>query len=76
MKKKRNRSRPTEPFEVRLQKFARDARATARRLPLGRERDALMKKAKQTENVLDISAMLTVRHVDAANERRDQGGAK
>ncbi|WP_454621543.1 hypothetical protein [Bradyrhizobium cenepequi] len=76
MKKKRNRSRPAEPFEVRLQKFARDARAAARRLPLGRERDALMKKAKQTENVLDVSAMLTIRHVDTANERRHQGGAK
>jgi hypothetical protein len=76
MKKKRNRSRPTEPFEVRLQKFAREARAAARRLPLGRERDALMKKARQTEIVLDVSAMLTVRRVDAADERRHQGGAK
>jgi hypothetical protein len=76
MKKKRNRARPTEPFEVRLQKFARDARAAARRLPLGRERDALMKKARQTENVLDVSAMLTVRRVDASSERRDLGGAK
>ncbi|WP_225115820.1 hypothetical protein [Bradyrhizobium sp. BRP22] len=57
-----------------MQKFARDARAAARRLPLGRERDALMKKAKQTENVLDVSAMLTIRH--AVSERRDQGGAK
>jgi hypothetical protein len=74
MKKKRNRSRPTEPFEVRLQKFARDARAAARRLPLGRERDALMKKARQTENVLDVSAMLTVRHVDAVHGRRVREG--
>lgn len=76
MKKKRNRSRPSEPFEVRLRKFAREARAAARRLPLGRERDALMKKARQTENVLDVSAMLTVRRGDAADERRHQGGAK
>jgi hypothetical protein len=76
MKKKRNRSRPTESFEVRLQKFARDARAAARRLPLGRERDALMKKARQTENVLDVSAMLTIRHAGTADERRHQGGAK
>jgi hypothetical protein len=62
MKKRRNRSRPTESFEARLLKFASAARATARKLPLGRERDALMKKARQTENVLDVSAMLTTRN--------------
>jgi hypothetical protein len=64
MKKKRNRSRPTESFEARLRKFAHDARIAARRLPLGRERDALIKMAKQTENVLDVSAMLTMRSVE------------
>jgi hypothetical protein len=61
MKKKRNRSRPAESFEVRLRKFASQARAAARQLPLGRERDTLIKKAKQTDNVLDVLAMLTAR---------------
>jgi hypothetical protein len=60
MPKKRNRSRPAEPFAVRLQKFASDARAAAREMPPGRERDALIKKARQTENVLDVSEMLAL----------------
>jgi hypothetical protein len=66
MKKKRTRSRPTESFEVRLLRFASAARASARKLPLGRERDALMKMARQTENVLDVSAMLTTRNTPAS----------
>lgn len=58
MTKKRNRSRPAGSFEDRLQKFADDARSAARRMPPGRERDMLMKKAIQTENVMDVTAML------------------
>jgi hypothetical protein len=63
MQKKRNRSRPAESFEVRLQNFARDARAAAREMAPGRERDALIKKARQTENVLEVNEMLTGRDV-------------
>ena len=58
MTKKRNRSRPAGSFEARLQKFADDARSAARRMPPGRERDILMKKAIQTENVMGVAAML------------------
>jgi hypothetical protein len=58
MSKKRNRSRPAGSFEDRLQKFADEARSAARRMPPGRERDVLMKKAIQTENVMDVTAML------------------
>lgn len=58
MTKKRNRSRPAGSFEARLQKFADDARDAARRMPPGRERDILMKKAIQTENVMGVAAML------------------
>lgn len=58
MTKKRNRSRPAGSFEARLQKFADDARTAARRMPPGRERDILMKKAIQTENVMGVAAML------------------
>ena len=60
MLKKRNRSRPAGSFEERLDKFAREARAVARRLPPGRERESLLKKARQTENVRDVSAMLSM----------------
>jgi hypothetical protein len=63
MQKKRNRSPPAESFEVRLQNFARAARAAARQLAPGSERDALIKKARQTENVLEVNEMLTGRDV-------------
>jgi hypothetical protein len=61
MTKKRNRSRPVGTFESRLQKFAEEARSAARLLPPGQERDSLMKKAMQTENVMDVTAMLRLR---------------
>jgi hypothetical protein len=35
-------------------------------MPPGRERDALLKKARQTENVLEVSAMLAGRDVEAS----------
>lgn len=58
MTKKRNRSRPAGSFEARLLRFADQARSAARQMPPGRERDILMKKAVQTENVMDVAAML------------------
>ncbi|WP_407176115.1 hypothetical protein [Bradyrhizobium sp. STM 3562] len=61
-KKKRNRSRPTESFEMRLERYADNARATARRMPPGKERDALMKKAVQVDNVLAVTEWLATRN--------------
>ncbi|MGY3694928.1 hypothetical protein ACVIGA_005008 [Bradyrhizobium sp. USDA 3240] len=61
IKKKRNRSRPSGSLEDRLQKFAEDARLAARKLPPGRERETLMKKARQTEAVVEVSECLTLR---------------
>ncbi|GIQ71567.1 hypothetical protein [Bradyrhizobium sp. RD5-C2] len=61
IKKKRNRARPAGSFEDRLQKFAEDARLAARKLPPGRERETLMKKARQTEAVVKVSECLTLR---------------
>ena len=58
MTKKRNRSRPVGSFEARLQKFADEARVAARQMPPGREREILMRKAIQTENVMGVAAML------------------
>ena len=60
-KKKRNRARPPGSFEDRLGKFAEGARIAARKLPPGREREALMKKARQTETVMEVSEWLTLR---------------
>jgi hypothetical protein len=61
MSKKRNRSRPAGSFEDRLQKFADEARSAAHRMPPGHERDILIKKAIQTENVMDVTTMLKMR---------------
>ncbi|WP_375777404.1 hypothetical protein ACE103_39760 [Bradyrhizobium sp. ma5] len=61
IKRKRNRARPAGSFEDRLQKFAEDARLAARKLPPGRERETLMKKARQTEAVVEVSECLTLR---------------
>ncbi|WGS21570.1 MULTISPECIES: hypothetical protein [unclassified Bradyrhizobium] len=61
MKKKRNKSRPAGSFEHRLQKFADNARIAARKMPPGREREALMRKARQTETVMEVSDLLTLR---------------
>jgi hypothetical protein len=61
-RKKRNRSRPAEPFARRLERYADNARAMAHRMPPGKERDALMKKAVQVENVLAVSEWLAPRH--------------
>ncbi|MHC2466029.1 hypothetical protein [Bradyrhizobium embrapense] len=58
IKKKRNRWRPSGSFEDRLQKFAEDSRIAARKLPPGRERETLMKKARQTETVMEVSEWL------------------
>ena len=60
-KKKRNRSRPVESFEIRLEKYAHNARAKACRMPPGKERDALMKKAVQVDNVLAVNEWLAQR---------------
>ncbi len=60
-KKKRNRSRPVESFEIRLERYADNARANARRMPPGKERDALMKKAVQVDNVLAVTEWLATR---------------
>ncbi|MGY4157044.1 hypothetical protein ACVINW_002886 [Bradyrhizobium sp. USDA 4461] len=61
IKNKRNRSRPPGSFEDRLQKFAEDSRIAARKLPPGREREALMKKVRQTEATMEVSDSLTLR---------------
>jgi len=56
--KKRNRTKHILSFDERLQRAADAARETARKLPLGRERDALLKKARQTEVAAHINEWL------------------
>ena len=59
MFKKRNRFRPAESFEVRLQRFADDTRAAALAMPSGDEREALLRKVERTENALKIKSALS-----------------
>ena len=70
LRKKRIRSHPADPFEVRLRRFADDARTAAGRLPPGGQRDALIKKAEQTENALDLCGSLALHDREASNEER------
>ena len=59
MANKRNRSKQTVPFDERLQHAAQQARAAADQLPAGRERDDLMRKARQSETAARIDQWLT-----------------
>ncbi|MBR0829723.1 hypothetical protein JQ596_29745 [Bradyrhizobium manausense] len=56
---KRSRKKQSLSFDERLQRAADEAREAARKLPIGRERDALLKKAKQTETAARINLWLT-----------------
>ena len=48
------RRKQTTPLKQRLELDARRARERAKTLPLGRERDVLLKKARQDETVLNM----------------------
>ena len=61
IKKRRNRARAAGSFEDRLQKFAEDARTAASKMPPGQERETLLKKARQSEAVKEVSESLTLR---------------
>lgn len=59
MKKKRNRSRPPQPLQERLNQIARDARERAAGLPPGDERDRLLETAVSTESAAAIERWLS-----------------
>lgn len=59
MKKKRNRSRPPQPLQERLNQCARDAREKAAGLPPGDERDRLIETAVSTESAAAIERWLS-----------------
>jgi len=58
MTKKRNRSRPIGTLQERLVAFARGHREKAATLPKGPERDALLKKADQADNMVHMDYLL------------------
>lgn len=59
MKKKRNRSRPPQPLQERLNQLARVARDKAAGLPPGDERDRLLETAVSTESAAAIERWLS-----------------
>jgi hypothetical protein len=59
MIRKRNRKRPLLSFQERLDKFAQEARATAKSLPPGAERHELLLKARQGEAAATIDRWLS-----------------
>ena len=59
MTKKRNRSRPALSLQERLNKFAEEARAAARKLPAGTERHTLLQKVRDGEAAAEMERWLT-----------------
>jgi hypothetical protein len=59
MTTKRNRQRPELSLQERLQKFARDARATAKSLPPSAERSEQLAKARDSEAAARIDLWLS-----------------
>ncbi len=56
---KRNRRKNAVSFDERLQRATAEAREAARKLPQGCERDALLKRARQTETAAHINEWLS-----------------
>jgi hypothetical protein len=55
----RRRVKQTESLEDRLVKLAKDERERAEQLPPGKERDALIDKARQDETASRLTGWLT-----------------
>ncbi|MCC8961486.1 hypothetical protein H8A95_03915 [Bradyrhizobium sp. Pear76] len=59
MTKRRRRVPQTQSLELRLTQEAYDLRETAKALPLGRERESLLRKARQDETAAHLTEWLT-----------------
>ncbi|WP_315755673.1 MULTISPECIES: hypothetical protein [unclassified Bradyrhizobium] len=66
MKVNRNRRKQTASFGQRLQQAATAAREAAARLPVGPERDIMLKKAMQAETAAHINELLSAPVLHAA----------
>nr|WP_247504629.1 hypothetical protein [Bradyrhizobium sp. 1] len=56
---KRNRRKQTQPLQQRLMSFAEAARERARRVPPGKEREMLLRLARQNEVTSDLTELLS-----------------
>lgn len=59
MTAKRNRRKQTQPLQQRLMSFAENARDRAYRMPPGKEREMLLRRAKQNEVTSDLTDWLS-----------------
>nr|WP_249149063.1 hypothetical protein [Bradyrhizobium manausense] len=59
MTAKRNRRKQTQSLQQRLMSFASSARERARRMPPGKERETLLKRATQNEVASSLTDWLT-----------------
>ncbi|WP_035698769.1 MULTISPECIES: hypothetical protein [Bradyrhizobium] len=59
MTAKRNRRKQTQSLQERLAAFAENARERARSLPPGREREMLLRRAKQNEVTSNLTEWLS-----------------
>ncbi|UPJ69648.1 hypothetical protein [Bradyrhizobium sp. 191] len=59
MAAKRNRRKQTQSLQERLAAFAESARERARSLPPGREREMLLRRAKQNEATSNLTEWLS-----------------
>ena len=59
MADKRNRRKQTVSFDERLQRAAQQAREAAEELPLGPQRESMLRKAEQAETAARISEWLS-----------------
>nr|WP_246752395.1 hypothetical protein [Bradyrhizobium diazoefficiens] len=60
MTKKRNRTRQSYSLQERLMRSAEKARQQARALPAGREREILLRRARQDEVTSSLADWLTL----------------
>ena len=58
MTKKRRRFKQTDSLEARLQHFAQDMRRQAEKLPDDKERKALLEKASNADQAIDLERQL------------------
>ena len=59
MTAKRNRRKQTQSLQERLMSFASRARERARRMPQGKEREMLLRRATQNEVTSDLADWLS-----------------
>jgi hypothetical protein len=61
MTKKRNRTRPAQTLQERLDKFTREARAAAKNLPAGAERHMMLQRVHDGEAAAEMERLLSSR---------------